>query len=501
MSADRPIALVVDPERFYREAIRDSLTSAGIESVLASDGRSALEGARDERVGVVVLEVHLPDVGGIELLQRLLKRRPELRVVLLSAHADQELVLDGLRFGASDYLAKPLHDEELVLVVRRELDDFAVGAELRRIRERLGRLAEGLGGISEGAGDLDSTSREARLCQQAVRATAELLQATKTSILLLDPEASRLRVVAAVGRDLAPEEMDAVPLGEGVAGAALARAEALSVREASEDERFCGRVPNGRYASESFAVAPLGPGVGACGVLCATDLANGRAFGPEELALLRVLALQIGALLTSSAAAEPPPAPDPAHAAEPGGSEGEVELARAICEAVISEVEPERVIESALRPIAAALPAAPVALFLADNGSGELVRQGECDGGRRSDRPRLPAGRGLTGAVLQTGLLVATDHPEADPRFDAEVDTPDGGEVGPMLCVPLRFRGRSLGVCRIFPVDGASASARTGELLTSALSAAVRNVLLYRSLVDTIEEVAQARRSARTGGA
>ena len=306
MSADRPIALVADPERFYREAIRDSLTSAGIESVLASDGRSALEGARDERVGVVVLEVHLPDVSGIELLQRLLKRRPELRVVLLSTHADQELVLDGLRFGASDYLAKPLHDEELVLVVRRELDDFAVGAELRRIRERLGRLAEGLGGISEGARDLDATSREARLCQEAARATAELLQATKTSILLLDPEAPLLRVVAAVGRDLAPEEMDAVPLGEGVAGAALARAEALLVREASEDERFCGRVPNGRYASESFAVAPLGPGAGARGVLCATDPANGRAFGPEELALLRVLALQTGALLTSCAAAEPP---------------------------------------------------------------------------------------------------------------------------------------------------------------------------------------------------
>ena len=96
--------------------------------------------------------------------------------------------------------------------------------------------------------------------------------------------------------------------------------------------------------------------------------------------------------------------------------------------------------------------------------------------------------------VLQTGHLVATDRPDTDPRFDAEVDTPTDGRVGPLLCVPLRIRGKVLGLVRAFPTDGAPASARIGEMLVATLSAAVRIVLLYRGLVASIDEVAEARR-------
>ena len=97
--------------------------------------------------------------------------------------------------------------------------------------------------------------------------------------------------------------------------------------------------------------------------------------------------------------------------------------------------------------------------------------------------------------MLQTGRLVATDHPETDPRFDPEVDTPANDAVGPLLCIPLRLRGKIMGIARVFPAEGASASARTGEVLSAALSAAVRNVLLYRSLLESIDEVAKARQN------
>jgi hypothetical protein len=99
--------------------------------------------------------------------------------------------------------------------------------------------------------------------------------------------------------------------------------------------------------------------------------------------------------------------------------------------------------------------------------------------------------------VFETGGLVASEAPEEDPRFDPQVDTPADGRPGPLLCGPLRFRGKTLGVFRVFPEASGGASAAAGEVLSAALSAAVRNVLLYRSLVDTIEEVAQARREAR----
>ena len=172
------------------------------------------------------------------------------------------------------------------------------------------------------------------------------------------------------------------------------------------------------------------------------------------------------------------------------------ELARAVCDVLANEIEPTRIVNAALRTIVRALSAAPVSLYLIDNG--ELVMQGQCEGGGPGDRPRLPVDRGLTGTVLQTGRLVAAQTPQSDPRFDVAIDTPSDSSVMPLLCVPLRLRGRVVGVARAFTLADSRPSASTGEMLSAALSAAVRNVLLYRSLLESIDDVAEARRDARS---
>ena len=119
------------------------------------------------------------------------------------------------------------------------------------------------------------------------------------------------------------------------------------------------------------------------------------------------------------------------------------------------------------------------------------------DGGVGEDRTELLSRRGLTGMAIQTGQLVATEDPLSDPRFDPEVDTPLSGVAQPMMCLPLRLRGKTVGLFRAFLPEGEPVSPRTGEVLTAVLSAALRSVLLYRSLVESIEEVAEARRETR----
>jgi GAF domain-containing protein len=262
----------------------------------------------------------------------------------------------------------------------------------------------------------------------------------------------------------------------------------------------CGNLARpDRYESASFAVAPLQSGSGIFGVICATDRAGGGRFGSDDLALLRLLAMQLAELVAAAdgASLADEPASSRDDAADAAESDRDADLAREICLAISDEVEPERVIEAALKPMSTLLPAAPVALYLVDATSGELRREGECDGGLSGDREVLARDRGLTGTVLQTGCVVATHEPDADPRFDAEMDTPENGEVRPFFCLPLRLRGKVVGLCRAFLEEGAMASPRTGEVLSAALSAAVRNALLYRSLLESIEDVAEARRTAR----
>jgi DNA-binding NarL/FixJ family response regulator len=496
-----PGVLVVDDEPFFREAIRDALAEAGISCKTVAAGDEAIEAAEDPGVGAVVLDLQLPGRGGLEVLRRIRASRPAVRVIVLSTHTDQELVLEALRVHACDYLAKPLHDEELVLSVRRALEGYAVEAGWASLRGRLTDLETRMAELSELARRSDPESRLEWIAARAAESAGELLEASKTSLMLLDRESGELRVVAATGHPLTPSEMDPVAVGEGVAGTAMAAGEIIVLEDVDEDARFAGRAPTDRYLSGSLAVMPLLGTEGPLGVLCATDRDEGARFGHDEIAMLRILALQVGQLLwqamepekTAVSAGEQtrPIAPD----REAPGRESDAELARSICDALTQEIEPPRLIEAVLRPVARALAAAPASLYLI--GDGALGLEGQCCDGGSGDRSRLPADRGLTGTVLQTGQLVATDRPESDPRFDPEVDTPESGAIGPLLCVPLRLRGKVLGVARAFPEAGSGASAATGEVLSAALSAAIRNVLLYRSLLESIDDVAEARRQVR----
>ena len=93
--------------------------------------------------------------------------------------------------------------------------------------------------------------------------------------------------------------MDARPIGEGVAGFALRHSGGVVVEDVSRDVRFSRDDIAGRYNSKSFAVVPLTTQAQPLGVLCVTDRAGGDRFGQEDLALLRLLALQLTAFIAS----------------------------------------------------------------------------------------------------------------------------------------------------------------------------------------------------------
>jgi len=508
MAEESTRVLVVDDERFIREAICDALRDASIDAVTAEREQEAFQLAMRPEVGAVILDISSPGIGGLDLLRRLGAERPGLRVIVLSTEVDHDRVLEALRLGACDYLAKPLHNEELVLAVRRALLASGMQTSWESLCARLGALEAQLAEL-ETADESDST-----LADRLALAVADVLGVSRASLMLLEGESGLLRVAGATGCDVEPAEMDPVEIGSGVAGRVLEAGRALAVSDVAKLEGFGGRVVDGRYRSGAFAVAPLKDGGRPIGVLCATERGDGGAFGSEDLSLLQILALQAGSLIArfrsrrageaASAAAGDAVAPQSARdaaqirlGASEEGAVDDAELARAICDVLTSEVEPDRVIRASLAVVASGVPAAPVSLYLLRANGRQLVLESQWERAGQADRETLPIDAGLTGVVLQSGRLVATDAPDRDPRFDPEVDTPEGGMATPMLVVPVRFRNKALGVMRVFLEPGVSASARTGEILAAAISAAVRNALLHRGLLDCVDEVAKARRENR----
>ena len=508
--AARSRVLIVDDEIFFLEAIDEILTEGGFETVRAYNGETAIERAADPAIGVVVLDVRLPDIDGIQVLAVIREMRPELSVIMLSAPTDQEIVLEALRLGAADYLAKPLHDEELVLAAGRALEGYAANAARRRLRQRIDRLVEGMERLSQVVRLAAPEERVSVLREGIVDSASVVLQAGRASLMLADADREFLSVVAARGAGIDTTTLSARKIGEGASGTCFADGSVLCVPDVEGDSRFAGR-GLGNYDAQGFACVPLVCLGVPVGVLCLTEGEDADGLSPEETNVLRLLGMQISEFL----AADPEVEQLLAGTLDGGagtttfadgmvtldlldGVDGDAELAQAVCESVAAEVDPDRVMRSALDAVVKRLHAAPVSLYLTNPEGTELVLEAGLDGGVAADRETLPPDRGLTGGVLQASQLVAVENPADAGRFDPAVDTAEDGLSRPFICVPIRLREKAVGVLRVFLGEGAPASPRTAEVLGAAFSAAVRNVLLYRSLLQSIEEVAEARKNARS---
>ncbi|MBX3283974.1 MAG: response regulator transcription factor [Actinobacteria bacterium] len=123
--------LLADDHRMLRESLRRTLTEEGFDVVdEASDGDEAVRLATDLRPDVVLMDVTMPDVGGIEATRRLQASNPEIRVVMLTMHADESVVSDALRAGAVGYLVKDCSTDEIAGAIRVAAGDEALSPEL-----------------------------------------------------------------------------------------------------------------------------------------------------------------------------------------------------------------------------------------------------------------------------------------------------------------------------------------------------------------------------------
>ncbi|MGH3523226.1 MAG: response regulator transcription factor [Mycobacterium sp.] len=110
--------LVVDDEAVLAEMVSMALRYEGWNIATAVDGASALAAARAERPDVVVLDVMLPDMSGLDVLHKLREQNPQLPVLLLTAKDAVEDRIAGLTAGGDDYVTKPFSLEEVVLRLR-----------------------------------------------------------------------------------------------------------------------------------------------------------------------------------------------------------------------------------------------------------------------------------------------------------------------------------------------------------------------------------------------
>ncbi len=133
--------LIVEDEPNVRKLLSDILTDRGYQIDEAADGLKGLEKLKKTNYDILITDLHMPGLDGLELIHRVQKLRPDLPCVMISGTWSTEEALDAIRRGAYDYIEKPLKDvSEVEIVVSRALEKTRLIREKKRVQRQLERV-------------------------------------------------------------------------------------------------------------------------------------------------------------------------------------------------------------------------------------------------------------------------------------------------------------------------------------------------------------------------
>jgi len=167
----------VDDEAAARGGLEKLLKQEGYRVALAENGRAALEVATDFSPDVVVTDLKMPEMNGVELLTALSNQDPDLPVIVVTAFGDVSSAVEAMRAGADNFLTKPIDFDALSVAVERALENRALRAEAsnlrRQLREREGAGLQGLVGTSPAMQQVYRVARQVSGARATVLITGE----------------------------------------------------------------------------------------------------------------------------------------------------------------------------------------------------------------------------------------------------------------------------------------------------------------------------------------
>ncbi len=129
--------LIVDDEKNYLVVLEALLGPEGYETVTADNGEDALSLIRDSDLDLVITDMKMPEISGMELLDETKKIKPELPVIMMTAYGTIEMAVEAMKRHAYDYITKPFKNEELKLTIKKALENYRLVKENRLLSEAL----------------------------------------------------------------------------------------------------------------------------------------------------------------------------------------------------------------------------------------------------------------------------------------------------------------------------------------------------------------------------
>lgn len=171
--------LVLDDEKYVVDVIVTHLSGEGYECVGETDPADALEALKDRSISLLLTDLKMPEMHGIEVVQRAKDIAPDLAIVVLTGLGDVTTAIESMRAGADDYIVKPFNLAEIAVSVSRALDKRSLRIENQAYQESLENR------VNEATQDLESVNRELRETKEYLES---LLHSTFDAILSTDAD-------------------------------------------------------------------------------------------------------------------------------------------------------------------------------------------------------------------------------------------------------------------------------------------------------------------------
>jgi putative nucleotidyltransferase with HDIG domain len=259
--------LVIDDEPVICELLEDVLGELKYEVTTTLSGQDGIAKASEGQYDLIILDLKLPKMSGIEVLETIKKSDPDTVIIIVTGHPTFESVQNALKLGAYNYLTKPFNLDEICFVVKRGLaynnllktnKQLLVDLENKnkeldlKVQERTRELVM----LYDIANEISASLNLEETLNTITNKVAEVLRLEVCSILLFDEKNQYLTIVASKGLNPDIIQETRVKKGSRISGWVLEHEEALFVPDIESDERFRAR-NNERYYTRSFISVPL----------------------------------------------------------------------------------------------------------------------------------------------------------------------------------------------------------------------------------------------------
>ncbi|MBK7391375.1 MAG: sigma-54-dependent Fis family transcriptional regulator [Bacteroidetes bacterium] len=137
--------LVIDDEKSIRNTLKEILTYEGFEVVEAQDGMEGLKFVEKEKFDIILSDIKMPKIDGIEVLEKLQELSPETPVVMISGHGNIDTAVEAIRKGAFDYISKPLDLNRMLVTIRNAMDRSSLVKETKTLKRKIYKTTEIVG--------------------------------------------------------------------------------------------------------------------------------------------------------------------------------------------------------------------------------------------------------------------------------------------------------------------------------------------------------------------